>query len=81
MRRSNARSEAYRRITFTLPTFAVLVLRHRAKDQNVSVSAVLETLILDGVMLDEVERLIKRSPEFERVAEGWMRSAGMKRKK
>jgi len=64
----------------TLPTFAVLVLRQRAKDQRVRLSAVVETLILDGVMLDEVERLMKQSPEFARVAVEWMRSAVARKK-
>jgi hypothetical protein len=32
-------------------------------------------------MLDDVERLMKRSPEFARVAVEWIRSAGMRRKK
>jgi hypothetical protein len=65
----------------TLPTFAVLVLRHRAKEQHLSVSAVVETLILDGVMLDEVECLMKQSPEFARTAVEWMRSAGMRKRR
>jgi hypothetical protein len=59
----------------TLPTFAILVLRQRAKDQHLNVSAIVEALILEGVMLDEVERMMKQSPEFARVAVEWMREA------
>jgi hypothetical protein len=68
------------RITITLPTFAVFVLRERAKNERVSVSAVVEPLILEGIMLDEVERLIKLSPGFARVATDWMRSAVARKK-
>jgi hypothetical protein len=63
------------RITVTLPTFAVLVLRERAKNQRVSVSTIVEPLIIEGVMLDEVERMVKQSPEFKRIAMEWMRNA------
>jgi len=66
---------ARNRITVTIPTFAVFVLRERAKNQRVSVSAVVEPLILEGIMLDEVERMMKQSPEFARVATEWMRNA------
>jgi hypothetical protein len=68
------------RLRVTIPTFAVYVLQQRATDQNVSVSAVVEALILDGVMVDEVEHLMKRSPVFARVAVEWMRSAVVRRK-
>ena len=63
------------RLAITLPTFAAFVLRHRAKDQRISVSAIIETLVLDDILLDEVERLMKQSPEFARLAVEWMRNA------
>jgi hypothetical protein len=69
------KSAAYTRITIALPTFVVLVLRQRAKDRNLTVSAVIEPLIIEGVMLDEVERMVKQSPEFKRIAMEWMRNA------
>jgi hypothetical protein len=65
----------------TLPTFAVLVLQHRANEQHVTVSAIVETLILDGVMVPEVERLMKQSPEFASVAKEWMRNAVPRKKR
>jgi hypothetical protein len=68
------------RITMTLPTFVVCVLQRRAKEQRISVSAVVETLMLDHILIDEVERLMKQSPEFKRIAMEWMRNA-MPRKK
>jgi len=37
------------------------------------VSAVVEESILDGIMLDEVERMAKASPDFARVAKMWIR--------
>src|SRR4051794_16216030 len=67
-------------LRLTLSTFAVLVLRQRAKDRNVTVSAVVEPLIIEGVMLDEVERMVKQSPKFARIAKEWMRDAAAKRK-
>ncbi|HEV7488698.1 MAG TPA: hypothetical protein VGQ65_23740 [Thermoanaerobaculia bacterium] len=73
-----AKRVAYSRITLTLSTFAVYVLRHRANEQHLTVSAIVETLILDGVMVPEVERLMKQSPEFARVAVEWMRNAVMR---
>lgn len=69
------------RVTVALPTFAVLVLRHRAEDQHLNVSAIVETLILDGIMLDEVERLMKQSPAFARVAKDWMRHAVVRKRR
>jgi hypothetical protein len=63
------------RVAIALPTFAVFVLRHRAKDQRLTVSAIIETLVLDDILLDEVERLMKQSPEFARLAVEWMRNA------
>lgn len=59
----------------TLPTFAAMVLRQRAKDQHLSVSAVVEESILDGIMLDEVARMMTQSPDFARIVKEWMRSA------
>jgi hypothetical protein len=65
----------------TLPTFTVLVLRQRASDRHLSVSAVVDESILDGVMLDEVERMAKASPDFARIAKEWMRSASDPRRR
>lgn len=63
------------RITITLPTFTVLVLRHRAKDRHLSVSARIENLVLNDILINEVEDLMKQSPEFTAVALEWMRNA------
>ena len=63
------------RVAITLPAFAVFVLRHRAKDQHLTVSAIIESLVLDDILIDEVERLMKQSPEFARLAVEWMRNA------
>jgi hypothetical protein len=62
-------------LRLTLSTFAVLVLQQRAKDRNLTVSAIVEPLIIETVMLDEVERMVKQSPEFKRIAMEWMRNA------
>jgi hypothetical protein len=44
------------------------------------VSAVVEPLIIETVMLDEVGRMVKQSPEFKRIAMEWMRSAVVRKK-
>jgi hypothetical protein len=61
-------------ITVTLPAFVVRVLQRRANDRNLSVSAVVEESILDGIMLDEVQRMAELSPDFARIAKAWIRS-------
>ncbi|MEA2236603.1 MAG: hypothetical protein QOC81_1327 [Thermoanaerobaculia bacterium] len=68
------------RITVTLSTFTVLVLQHRAKEQRISASAAIEAAILENITVHEVERLMKQSPDFARVALEWMSSAGKKRR-
>jgi hypothetical protein len=55
----------------TLPTWIVLLLRQRAKDRKQSVSAVLETILLDHIMLDEVGTMARRSPAFARSFTEW----------
>lgn len=61
-------------IQVTLSPFIVRVLERRAKDRNLLVSAVIEESILDGIMLDEVQRMAEQSPDFARVARLWIRS-------
>lgn len=72
---------AHSRITITLPVFVVLVLRHRAEDRHLSVSAIIETLVLNDILINEVERLMKQSPEFAEVAVEWMRNAVPRKKR
>jgi len=79
--REGARESLYSAIRVRLPTFAILVLRRRAADQKSSVSAVVEALILDEILLDEVERMVKQSPEFKRVAIEWMREAVVRKRR
>jgi hypothetical protein len=61
-------------IQVTLPAFIVRVLQRRAEDRNLTVSALIEESILDGIMLDEVKRMAVQSPDFERIARLWIRS-------
>ncbi len=58
----------------TLPPFIVRVLERRAEERNLTVSAVVEESILDGIMLDEVQRMAEQSPDFARIAKVWIRS-------
>jgi hypothetical protein len=61
-------------IEVTLPPFIVRILQRRAEDRNLTVSAVIEESILDGIMLDEVQRMAEQSPDFARIAKLWIRS-------
>jgi len=64
----------YYAIQVTLPAFVVRILQRRAKERELSVSAVVEESILDGIMLDEVQRIAEQSPDFARIAKTWIRS-------
>jgi len=67
-------------IEVTLPPFIVRVLQRRANDRNMTVSAVIEESILDGIMLDEVQRMAEQSPDFARIARRWIRSEVARKK-
>jgi hypothetical protein len=58
-----------------IPAFAALVLRQRAKDRGESVSAVVEALILEGIMVDELGAMMLRSRDFAASVEAWFRYA------
>ncbi len=73
------RKEAYSRVTITIPTFAVIMLRQFAKRRNEkqgggaeTVSTVLESWILPLLSTREIAKAGKDSPEFERAAEAWI---------
>jgi hypothetical protein len=55
----------------TLPTWIALLLRQRAKDRKQSLSAVLEAILLDHIMLDEVGAMARRSRAFARSFTDW----------
>ena len=57
---SGKRSPVRTTLRVALPTLAVLVLRQRAKDRHVNVSAVIEDMILETVMLDELQAMAKQ---------------------
>ena len=63
----------------TLPAFVVRILQRRAKERELTVSAVIEESILVGIMLDEVGRMAEQSPDFARIAKAWIRSEVAKR--
>jgi hypothetical protein len=68
-------------IQITLPAFIVRILQNRATKRELSVSAVIEESILDGIMLDEVQRMAEESPDFARIAKTWIRSEVAKGRK
>jgi hypothetical protein len=75
------RSDAYGRITVTLPTFIIITLRHLVKDANEKhpdrgkwcVSALLERWLSDTITKNELEKVAVNAPGFKRAAEAWMR--------
>lgn len=68
----------YSRITVTLPTFAILMLRRFAEregkrhDRAETVSTILEGWILALLSASELNKAAKASPEFRRVATAWV---------
>jgi len=86
LRHSNVRTTARRasaihsHVRVTLPKFALLILRRRAKQQRKPLSAVLEALIWDAVWLDEVQAVTRESPEAARAFKAWFAFAVRKRK-
>lgn len=70
-----AREPMYTAVYVRLPTFAVLILRHRARRTRKSFAAIVEGLILDNILMDEVQAMVKQSPDFALIAEDWFRWA------
>jgi hypothetical protein len=72
------KSAVYSRITVTLPTFAILMLRRFAEresgkhDRAETVSTLLEGWILALLNPREIDKAAKASPEFRRVASAWV---------
>jgi hypothetical protein len=75
------RNPSWSVLQITLPAFVVRILQRRAQNRELSVSAVVEESILDGIMLDEVQRMAELSPDFARVAKTWIRSEVAKGKR
>jgi hypothetical protein len=74
------KSAVYRRITVTLPTFAILMLRRFAARRNEkhgadaeTISTVLESWVLALFSGRELSKAGKESQEFRRAAEAWIR--------
>jgi len=65
----------YTAIYVRLPTFAFLILRHRARKTRKSFAAMVEGLILDNILMDEVQAMVSQSPDFALIAEDWFRWA------
>lgn len=76
--RTIQKSAVYSRITVTLPTFAILMLRRFAEQRNdkcdgtETVSTILEGWILALLSAAELNKAAKASPEFKRVATAWV---------
>jgi len=74
-----AKRDVYSRITVTLPTFAILMLRRFAEQRHEkdgspeTVSTVLESWILALFSAREMNKAAKASPQFTRAAEAWIR--------
>jgi hypothetical protein len=61
----------YSHVRLTLPTFALDILRERAKRRRQRLSAAVEGAILESIMVDEVEAMAHRSPHLGRVFAEW----------
>jgi hypothetical protein len=76
-----SRGEAYSRITVTLPTVILIILRQLVKDANDahpnrerwSVSPLLERWLFDVITKNELERVAVKAPGFKRAALAWAR--------
>jgi hypothetical protein len=72
------KSAVYSRITVTLPTFAILMLRRFAERESVkhgraeTVSTLLEGWILALLSPREIDKAAKASPEFKSIAAAWV---------
>lgn len=66
---------SYTAVRLKLPTFALLVLRRRAKRGRRTLADVLEALIWDDVLLDEAQAVAQESPSAARVFSAWFRDA------
>ena len=82
------KSAVYSRITVTLPTFAILMLRRFAERESgkrgraETVSTLLEGWILALLSPHEIEKAAKVSPEFQRIAAAWvLREQGIQRER
>lgn len=86
-RKPIAKHDAYSRVTITIPTFAIIMVRQLVKRANekrpgsLTVSALLESWLLPTFDADEITELGKQSPEFKRAAESWIRWEAQERRK
>jgi hypothetical protein len=67
-------------IRVTLPKFLIIALRQMVKDANArdndprwTVSQLLESFLFQVITKDEMDAIAKKSPEFKREAEAWLR--------
>lgn len=73
------RGEAYSRVTISIPTFAIIIVRRLVKHANEkrpgswSISSLLESWLLPTFSADEMTALGKVSPEFKRAAKAWVK--------
>jgi hypothetical protein len=76
--RTIPKSAVYSRLTITLPTFAILMLRRFAERESgkhgraETVSTLLEGWILVLLNPREIDKAAKASPEFKRIAAAWI---------
>jgi hypothetical protein len=77
---STETGKLYSELRVKLPAFAADILRQRAREGGESVSAVVESLVLEGVMVDELRAVMERSPELAASVEAWFRFAVARRK-
>ena len=67
--------------TVRLPTFAVLVLRHRAKVQRQTVANIIESLLWNDCLMDEAQVVVRKSAQAGRAFTAWLASAAKSKRK
>lgn len=80
-RKTITRGEAYSRITVTLPTVIIIILRQLMKDANRkrpsrerwSISPLLERWLFDAITKNDLEKVAVKAPGFKRAALAWVR--------
>jgi hypothetical protein len=72
---------AYATLRVKLPSFAIIVLRRRARQRRQTVAEVLEALLWDHIFMDEVQAVADESPKAARAFKVWFTQAVRKPKK
>ena len=71
-KRRKRQRKPYSRLTVTLPTFVIIALRELVKDSEHSVSELLTGWLLKSFSVEDLDKIVARSPEFKQAARAWI---------